>query len=290
MKMKYEDVFGLYNFVGNIFRANLDENDRAAQKVTKKYQDTGVISEEEEKWVKKWLNPETKRITKPYTKIIKEDEFKVYLVEKSKLLSSDPHFINSINTPVIFGDCGVKNIILVNKDLFLLQDMHDNEKDKLLAISYYSNIFNLLLFRYNQIKDYYDFNTQLPDLLGLLFYYQVSGFKLTEKEYIDIKTSYFKEKSDNEHVFFPLSEDQLKVRLSSEERKHSEIFKIMEDIIRIGEIENIGIPLIPENMVTQNNIAMEINDRLGWMIAIMQQEAASRSVFVGPLRRNNDTI
>ena len=64
----------------------------------------------------------------------------------------------------------------------------------------------------------------------------------------------------------------------------------MEDVIRIGEIENIGIPLIPENMVTQNNIAMEINDRLGWMIVKMQQEAASRSVFAGPLRRNNDTV
>lgn len=288
MKMKYEDVFALYNFVGNIFRANLDENDRAAQKVAKKYQDTGVISEEEEKWVLKELTTETKKITKPYTKIIKEDKFKVYLIEKSKLLSSDPYFINFISIPVIFGDCGFKNIFLINKDLFLLQDMHDNKKDKSLAINYYSNIFNLLLFRYNQIKDFYEYYPSLPNLLGLLFYYQVSGFKLTEKEYIDIKTSYLKEK-DNEHAFLPLFEDQIKARVLSEERKFSEIFKIMEDIIRIGKIENIGIPLIPEDMVTQNNIAVEINDRLGWMIAIMQQEGTSHSVFTGPLRRNNDT-
>ena len=36
MKMTFENIFALYNFVGDIFRSNLDENDREAQKVAKK--------------------------------------------------------------------------------------------------------------------------------------------------------------------------------------------------------------------------------------------------------------
>ena len=241
MKMKYENIFGLYNFVGNIFRANLDDNDRAAQRVVKKYQDTGIISKQEEDWVLRELTSETKKITKPYTKVIDEDEFRIYLLEESKLKegSTVHNHMKSVNMPFVFEDFGNRTILLVSKELFLLKDMYSNEDDKRFALEFYSMLFRSFLSKI--FEKAYPYYITLSDFLGLLFYYQVIGFDLTKKEYENIKVRKF---GDVET---------------------SEMFDLLEDIIRIGEIENLGIPLIPEHPVTQSNIAMEINDRIVWM-------------------------
>ena len=147
--------------------------------------------------------------------------------------------------------------------------MHDNIDDKLKAVVYYSMLFKSLLanqihaFNYSNFSD----NFLFTDLLGLLFYYQVSGFNLTENEFKEFKTKPLKENPNaNKGVFgFTLPENQIENRIISEERKASGLFNLMKDIIRIGEMENLGIPLIPENLATQNNIATEINDRIGWI-------------------------
>lgn len=241
MKMKYEDVFALYNFVGNIFRANLDENDRAAQRVAKKYQDTGVISEEEEKWVLKELTAETKKITKPYTKILEGNEFRIYLLEDSMLKDDSivHKYMKIIRIPFVFEEFGSRTILLVGKESFLLSNLHNNENDKKYALDFYTLLFKYLLFE--KQHSFYSYKCIMSSFLGLLFYYQVSGFNLTEKEYEKIKIKRFGD-----------------VNLSG-------LFDLLISIIRIGDMENLGIPLIPENPVIQNNIAMEISDKLGWL-------------------------
>ena len=261
-KIKYENIFGLYNFVGNIFRACLDENDRAAQRVVKKYQDDGVITKDEEDWVKETLTVETKTITKPYTKIFKEGEYRIYLVEKSKLL---PHFsynfISSIHLPALFEECAFKNILVVNKDLFLMKDMYDNKQDKHDAVKFYSSLFHELICPYIEAGYYFN-NYQLPDLFGLLFYYQISGFNLTEEEYKEINIEEFNHICDSNS--FDINESFIEYNIESKSKSSSELFTLMKDLIRIGEIENLGIPLIPENC--QYNLAKEINDRFAWMM------------------------
>lgn len=239
--MTFENIFALYNFVGNIFRANLDENDRSAQKVTTKYQGTGVISKEEEEWVLKELTAETKKITKPYTKILDEDEFRIYLLEDSKLKEDSivHKYMKTIRIPFVFEEFGSRTILLVGKESFLLSDLHNNENDKKFALEFYTLLFERLLFEDRHL--FYSYKTIMSSFLGLLFYYQVSGFNLTEKEYERIKVRRFGD-----------------VKLSR-------LFELLENIIRIGDMENMGIPLIPENPVIQNNIAMEISDRLGWL-------------------------
>ncbi len=244
MRMTFENIFALYNFVGNIFRANLDENDRAAQKVTNKYQGTGVITNEEEEWVLKKLTAETKKIIKPYTKILDEDEFRIYLLEDSKLKKDSivHRYMKTIRIPFLFEEFGAKTILLAEKESFLLTDMHNNENDKKSALEFYTLLFERLLSQeQHSFYPYYPYRIIMSDFLGLLFYYQVTGFSLTEKEYERIKVRRFGD-----------------VKLSG-------LFELLENIIRIGEMENLGIPLIPENPVIQNNIAMEISDRLGWL-------------------------
>lgn len=229
----FEEVFKIYNYIATIFRANIDEEDRAAHKVADKFQDNTVLGRNEEEYIRSFLTKDTNSITKPYSTSIGNMTYIIYLIDEKKIgdVGLKSMRIKVASIPQAFSNVNGKIIIVLNKDRFKMENLYDNEDDKKDALDFYTQLFRSVFQGINIPEWKYTHCTRLADILGLLFYYQATCGKITRKEY-----------------------EKIKIRRPNDSEPDI-VFDLMEDILKYGEMYSFNIPLINENPNIQQTIA-----------------------------------
>lgn len=236
--LTYGELFKFYNDLAIIFRANTNADDRAAHKVADRMQDKGrIISKAEEEYIKSFITKETKSITMPYNFQIGDIIYKLYLLDNKRIdKNSRPKFartgITTLFIPKVFDNTYNNIIIVANKERLILDNLYDNEEDKAIAIDFLSYLIRGITTYISSTFEY-DYSLQISDILGLLFYYQATGGKITKKEYRYI------------------------IKLSN--LNSDDIFDLVEEILVIGEMRGYNFPLINENLEIQKLIAERIS-------------------------------
>lgn len=239
--LTYGDLFKFYNNLAIIFRANIDIDDRAAHKVADRMQDKGrIISKAEEEYIKSYITKETKSITMPYNFQIGDTNYKLYLLDNKRIdKEARPLFVKSgtrtMFIPKVFDNTYNNIITVINKERFVLDNLYDNIDDKAIAIIFLSSLFReITTYTFSTFE--YEYSLQISDILGLLFYYQATGEKITKEEYKNI------------------------TKLSN--LKPDDIFDLIEEILIIGEMKGYNFPLINENLEIQKLIAERISSTI----------------------------
>lgn len=177
-KPSYESVFKFYNAIGSIFRS-LNDCDNRDRVTANRYQDNSNVSELEERIVKSCLKPEAKKIKMPYTISTDDITVRMYLIDEEDFDVIPKDNIDTMKVPSVFSEFKDLVVILVNKEVFSMENLHDNIEDKETVLFLYKKIFDTVL-----IDQSWNYGANsLASVLAALFLYQVSGGNLSQEEY-----------------------------------------------------------------------------------------------------------